>query len=73
MFAYMTSVVLGDRQVMFNRSFVNSIKLGMHTMNPEALRQAYQLHAGCTDPHDWGMDADAMEKFRPARADMAVS
>jgi 2-polyprenyl-6-methoxyphenol hydroxylase-like FAD-dependent oxidoreductase len=63
MYAFMTSVVLGDRQVMFNRSYVCSIKLGMHTLNPEALRKGYQAHAGCTDLYDWGMGADAMEKF----------
>lgn len=66
MYAYMTSVVLGDKQVMFNRSYVSSIKLGMHTLDPETLHRGYQAHAGCTDVYDWGMDADAMEKFRPA-------
>ena len=66
MYAYMTSVILGDRQVMFNRSYVNSIKLGLHTLDPESLRKGYQAHAGCTEICDWGMDAEAMERFRPS-------
>ena len=72
LYAYMTSVVLGDRSVMFNRSYVNSIKLGMHTLDPEALRQGFLAHAACTDTFDWGMDSDAMEKLRPAPAGVAV-
>ena len=72
-YAFVSSVVLGDRQVMMNRSFVNSIKLGMHTLEPEALRRSYEAHAECTEIYDWGMDADVMERFRISQSAVPVS
>ena len=72
-YAYLTSVILGDKQVMMNRSFVSSIKLSEHAMNPDDLRRAYQAHASCAEVYDWGIDAEAMEQFRPSLAAIPVS
>ncbi|HYK89943.1 MAG TPA: hypothetical protein VE398_14300 [Acidobacteriota bacterium] len=63
-YAYVTSVVVGDNQALLNRSFVSSIKLSSHTFNPDALRQAYASRAGGSDTYDWNLDPFVMEDFR---------
>ncbi len=72
-YAFTSSVVLEDKRVMMNRSFVSSIKLGMHKLDPEALRRSYQAHCDCSDVYDWGMGGDAMEKFRSPSAALTMS
>jgi len=68
-YAYLTSIVLGDNQALLNRAFVSSIKLSSHAFNPEALRQSYASHAGGSETYDWNIDPFVMEAFRPQAAE----
>jgi hypothetical protein len=63
-FAYVTSVVIEEPRALSNRAFVESIKLNSWRLDAGALRAAYDLHAGCTEPYEWGLNPMAMEPFR---------
>jgi hypothetical protein len=62
--AYGTSVVLQDRSVLMNRSFVESIKLHDFTFDPEEMKRRYSPHADCGELYAWSLDPAAMEQFR---------
>lgn len=74
--AYVASMVLQDRRVLLNRSFVESIKLRDLRFDPEEIRMRYAVHSGCTEAYPWTLDPLVMEKFRDAicleRADMTT-
>jgi 2-polyprenyl-6-methoxyphenol hydroxylase-like FAD-dependent oxidoreductase len=72
-YAYVSSIVLGDNQALLNVAFVSSIKLSSLSFNPEALRQAYAGHAGCSETYDWNVDPFVMEKFRTQVVDNSAS
>ncbi len=63
-YAYVTSVVVGDEQAVLNRAFVSSIRLSRHTFDVEALRRAYSVYAGGSETYDWNLDPFVMEQFR---------
>jgi flavin-dependent dehydrogenase len=64
--AYVTSVVLKDRNVLMNRSFVESIDLKSFPFDADEMNRRYAPHAGCTEPYRWALDAAAMEQLRNA-------
>ena len=63
-YAYIASVAIGDGQVLMNRSFVSSIKLGTQAFDPAALRESYRMHANRSESYDWNLDPHVMEIFR---------
>lgn len=73
-YAYISSVVIGEPRALLNSSFVRGIKLGTHPFDPEALHVAYQMHAGSDSVlYEWGLDAGAMDKFRDCHARRKLS
>ncbi|MBI2821617.1 MAG: hypothetical protein HYX74_05280 [Acidobacteria bacterium] len=62
--AYVASVVLEKKQLLLNRSFVESLKLRELRFDPEEMRARWQAYAGCTESYPWKLDPLAMEKFR---------
>jgi flavin-dependent dehydrogenase len=64
--AYVTSVVLKDRNVLMNRSFVESIDLKNFPFDAGEMNRRYGPHAGCTEQYRWVLDASAMEQLRAA-------
>ncbi len=63
-YAYISSVVLGDNQALLNRAFVSGIKLTSHAFDPQALRRDYASHTGGSETYDWSLNPLVMEEFR---------
>src|SRR2546425_2245227 len=62
--AYICSIVLQDKQVLMNQSFVSGIRLLNMKFDPVEIRQSYASHAGCGEQYQWCLDPAVMEKFR---------
>ena len=63
-YAYISSVVVGDNQALLNRAFVSGIKPSSLVFDPEAIRLAYAGQARCSETYDWSLDPFVMEHFR---------
>ncbi len=62
-YAYVTSRVLGDRSVVNNRSFVESIRLRDYSFDIEKMRRAYSEHRDRAEVYAWSLDPEGMRKF----------
>lgn len=80
--AHVYSVVLGDRAVVTNRSFVESIDLDNFYFDEGQMRERYAAHAENTERYIWAFDPSALDRFRtspcapplfvPAREELAA-
>jgi flavin-dependent dehydrogenase len=61
--AHVHAVVLGDKRVLLNRSFVKSLKLRETVFDPELMRAAYALHAGREGTYEWKLNPFTLEMF----------
>ncbi|MGI8785773.1 MAG: NAD(P)/FAD-dependent oxidoreductase [Acidobacteriota bacterium] len=66
--AYVSSVVLRDERVLYNASFISSIRLRDFTFDPPAIEQRYAPHRNSSAQHTWSFDSRVLEKFRQAHA-----
>jgi flavin-dependent dehydrogenase len=55
--------VLGNRDVLTNGSFIESLNLHHTVFDPEQMRAHYAPHAGSTKKFDWRLDPYALERF----------
>jgi flavin-dependent dehydrogenase len=65
--AHVHSVVLGDRAIVTNRSFVESIDLDDFCFNESRMRERYAIHAEDTEQYVWAFDPSALDRFRTSR------
>lgn len=63
LYAGVASRILGDNRVVYNRAFVESIKLREFSFDPEAIRAQYETHKNCEEVYSWRLDAEGMKKF----------
>ncbi len=68
-YAHVYAVILGDKKVLLNDSFVRSLKLREVRFDPEAMRADYAQHAGCEAVYPWKLNPFALEPFIAARAE----
>ncbi len=68
-YAYVSSVVVGDRQALLNRAFVSGIKLSRFAFDPAVIRRSYQDASACGEAYEWNLDPGAMDVFRTADVD----
>ncbi len=61
--AHVHAVVLGDKRVLLNRSFVKSLKLRDTAFDPEIMRAAYTLHADREGTYEWNLNPFTLEAF----------
>ena len=57
------AVVLGNREVLTNASFIRSLRLRNTVFDPERMREAYAKHAGCTEMFEWNLNPYVLERF----------
>ncbi len=55
--------VVGDKRVLVNAAFINSIKLRDTMFDAEKMREHYARHADCEDVHQWNLNPFALENF----------
>ena len=67
-FAYLTSVVVGDPAALFHREFVAAIDPAIHSFDPAELCRRWQGTAAASGSYPWSFDVTVMEPFRTARA-----
>lgn len=63
--AHVSSRVLGDRRVIWNRAFVEDISLPTLTFDPEEMRARHTRTAESTERYDWPFDPAVLDRFRP--------
>jgi hypothetical protein len=62
--AHICSVVLGDRRVVTNASFIRSINLEDLHFDPADLFDRYAQHATSAEKYDWPFDPFVLDRFR---------
>jgi 2-polyprenyl-6-methoxyphenol hydroxylase-like FAD-dependent oxidoreductase len=55
--------VLGDKRVLLNKPFVNSLKLRETTFDPERMKQDYAKFADSNEMQEWNLNPFALETF----------
>jgi flavin-dependent dehydrogenase len=63
--AHVYAVVLGDKRVLLNRPFVNSLKLRETVFDPERMKAAYAPFADSNEMQEWNLNPFALETFIP--------
>jgi flavin-dependent dehydrogenase len=61
--AHVHAVVLGDKRVLLNASFVASLKLRDTMFDPAKMREAWARHAESDGIYQWNLNPLAMESF----------
>jgi len=61
--AHVHAVVLGDKGVLLNASFVRSLKLRETVFDPDGMRAAYAPHADRVGTHEWNLKPFTLERF----------
>lgn len=61
---YMCSVLLNDKSIMTNRSFIEGLDLENLTFDLDALEQHYHSCVEGVQDYEWSFDQDALEVFR---------
>ncbi len=61
--AHVHAVVLGDKRVLLNASFVASLKLRDTPFDPEKMREAYARHAESEAVYQWNLNPFVLESF----------
>ena len=64
--AHAYSVVLGDKSVATNRSFVESIDLNNCCFDENKMREHYAVHAENSEQYIWAFDPSVLDRFRTA-------
>jgi len=64
--AHVTSVVLGKKEALRNRAFVESIDLGNLVFDPEQMAQGYGAYETSPGHYEWAFDPDALNGFHEA-------
>ncbi len=63
-YAYIASVVVGDKKLLMNREFVSGIKLGSFAFDAEAIQRSWEKAMSSPELYEWNLDPEAMEAFR---------
>jgi len=62
--AHVYSVVLGDKEVVTNRSLVESIELDNFCFDASKMHETYAAHAGHLERYVWSFDPRVLDRFR---------
>jgi flavin-dependent dehydrogenase len=65
---HVASRVVGDRDALWNRAFVEDVDLAMLTFDPEEMRARHQRTAASRERYAWPFDPAVMARFRTASA-----
>jgi flavin-dependent dehydrogenase len=68
--AYMCSVILDDKAILTNRSFVDAIDLEHLEFDLQTLQTRYLSSIRDTTHYDWSFDSNALEFFRTASGNL---
>ena len=70
--AHVSSVVLGDRHLLTNASFIDRIDLEDVRFDPERMRADYAAAAGDATTHQWSFDPYVLDRFRTPVPDKSL-
>jgi len=62
--AHVFAAVLEDKEVITNRSFVESIDLDNFRFDESKMRECYMAHAGNVEQYVWAFDPTVLDRFR---------
>jgi hypothetical protein len=60
--------VLGNREVLTNKPFIESLNLRNTPFDPQAMRAAYEPHAMSTETYEWTLNPFVLDRFVPMGA-----
>ena len=62
--AHVASVVLDDRRILTNRSFIEGLDVARLTFDPEDMRRRWCEADDSEEPYEWSFDPFVMDRFR---------